>query len=108
MVDDAPLRVVFLGTPEFALPTLDAILLSRHTVVGVVTQPDRPRGRGQKLTDAPVKLRAAAAGVPILQPERLKDPGFLDALAGLSADIGIVAAYGKILNDKVLATPALG
>ena len=108
MVTSGPFRIVFFGTPEFAVPTLDALLRTRHTVVGVVTQPDRPRGRGQKLTDAPVKLRAAAAGVPLLQPEQLKDPGFLDALAGLNADIGIVAAYGKILNDTVLATPPLG
>jgi methionyl-tRNA formyltransferase len=108
MVTREPFRIVFFGTPEFAVPTLDALLRTRHPVVGVVTQPDRPRGRGQKRTDAPVKLRAAAAGVPVLQPERLKDPAFLDALAGLHADIGIVAAYGKILNDTVLATPPLG
>jgi methionyl-tRNA formyltransferase len=108
MVTRGPFRIVFFGTPEFAVPTLDALLRTPHPVVGVVTQPDRPRGRGQKLADAPVKLRAEAAGVPILQPERLKDTAFLDAFAGLHADIGIVAAYGKILNDTVLATPPLG
>jgi len=108
MVDDAPLRVVFLGTPAFALPTLDAILQSRHTVVGVVTQPDRPRGRGQRMTDAPVKMRARDAGLPLLQPGTVSDPGFLTALAGLRPDIGVVAAYGKILSEAVLAVPPAG
>jgi len=90
MVSGEPLRVVFFGTPEFAVPTLDALLRSRHSVVAVVTQPDRPRGRGQKTSDAPVKTRAIEAAVPVLQPATL------------------VAAYGKILNDAVLATPRLG
>jgi methionyl-tRNA formyltransferase len=108
MVGDDTLRIVFFGTPEFAVPTLDALLGTRHRIVGVVTQPDRPRGRGQKFTAAPVKKRAAAANLPILQPERLKDPAFLDALSALRADIGVVAAYGKILNNAVLAMPPLG
>jgi methionyl-tRNA formyltransferase len=108
MVAAADLRVVFFGTPEFAVPTLDALLASRHRVVGVVTQPDRPRGRGHKTSDAPVKARALAAGVPILQPERMKDPAFMEALAAFGADLGVVAAYGKILTDAVLATPRLG
>jgi hypothetical protein len=96
------------GTPEFAVPTLEALMASRHPVVGAVTQPDRPRGRGHKTTAAPIKARAAAANLPILQPERLKDPGLLDALAAFRADLGVVAAYGKILTDAVLATPRLG
>ena len=108
MVAGAGLRVVFFGTPEFAVPTLEALRASRHRVVGVVTQPDRPRGRGHKTSDAPVKARAAAENLPILQPERLKDQAFLDALAALQADLGVVAAYGKILTDAVLATPRLG
>ena len=105
----APLRIVFFGTPEFAVPTLDALLAAPpHTVVAVVTQPDRPRGRGQRVSDAPVKARALAAGLPVLQPERLKDPAFLDSLTALRTDLGIVAAYGKILTEAVLATPRLG
>jgi methionyl-tRNA formyltransferase len=107
-VTSAPLRIVFFGTPAFAVPTLDALLASRHSVVGVVTQPDRARGRGQRVSDAPVKARAVAAGLPLLQPERMKDQVFLDALAGWRADLGVVAAYGKILTDAVLATPRLG
>ena len=108
MVAGDRLRLVFFGTPEFAVPTLDALLRSRHPVVGVVTRPDRPRGRGQKTTAAPVKVRAAAAGLPLLQPDRLTDPAFLGAFAALRPDLGIVAAYGKILTDAVLATPRLG
>jgi len=101
-------RVVFFGTPQFAVPSLEALLASHHPVVGVVTQPDRPRGRGQKTSDAPVKAAALAHGVSVLQPPRLKDPEFLAALAALNADIGVVAAYGKILTQAVLDTPPLG
>jgi methionyl-tRNA formyltransferase len=108
MVAGDRLRLVFFGTPEFAVPALDALLRSRHSVVGVVTRPDRPRGRGQKTTAAPIKIRAAAAGLPILQPDRLTDPAFLGVFAALRPDLGIVAAYGKILTDAVLATPRLG
>jgi methionyl-tRNA formyltransferase len=108
MVTRDALRIVFMGTPAFAVPTLDALLATRHSVVGVVTQPDRPRGRGQKTSDAPVKQRAAQAGVPVLQPDRLKAPEFLYALEAMRADLGVVAAYGKILNDAVLQTPRLG
>ncbi len=108
MVVSGGLRIVFFGTPDFAVPTLDALLQSRHTVVGVVTQPDRPRGRGHKTSDAPVKARAVSAGLPVLQPVRLKEPEFMDALAAFDADLGVVAAYGKILSEAVLATPRLG
>jgi methionyl-tRNA formyltransferase len=108
MVAAGGLRIVFFGTPQFAVPSLDALLASRHEIVGVVTQPDRPRGRGQKATVGAVKARAATVGVPILQPERLKDQAFLEALTALGADLGVVAAYGKILSDAVLGTPRLG
>ena len=77
MVATGALRIVFFGTPAFAVPALDALLASRHTVVGVVTQPDRPKGRGQKTTAGPVKERALEAGLPVLQPDRMKDPAFL-------------------------------
>jgi methionyl-tRNA formyltransferase len=101
-------RVVFFGTPAFAVPTLETLLESAHTVTAVVTQPDRPSGRGHRTADAPVKARAAGAGVPVLQPRSLKDPGFLDSLAALRADVGVVAAYGRILPEAVLALPAHG
>jgi methionyl-tRNA formyltransferase len=108
MVNAPALRVVFFGTPQFAVPTLERILASRHPVVAAVTQPDRPRGRGQQVSDSPVKAAAAAAGVPVLQPARLKDAAVVDQLTALRADIGVVAAYGRILTDAVLATPRLG
>ena len=108
MVSGTGLKVVFLGTPQFAVPTLDAILASSHTVVGVVTQPDKPRGRGQKETDAPVKARARERGLPTLQPATLKDPAVHEQLTALGADIGVVAAYGKILSQAVLDIPRLG
>jgi methionyl-tRNA formyltransferase len=108
MVNDTSLRIVFFGTPAFAVPTLDRLIGSRHLLVAVVTQPDRRRGRGQKIADAPVKARATEVGVPVLQPDRLKDPAFIEAFTALGADIGVVAAYGKILTDQVLAIPRLG
>jgi len=104
----APLRLVFFGTPDFAVPTLQALLDSRHRVVGAVTQPDRPRGRGQHVAASPVKQLALEAGVPVWQPDRLKDEGFLEAYRALQADLGVVAAYGKILPTIVLDTPRLG
>src|SRR5262245_38487302 len=108
MVTDTPLRILFFGTPDFALVTLEALLRSRHRVVGAVTQPDKPRGRGQRVAESPVKQRAFVAGVPVLQPMRLSDEAFLDRMAALEADLGVVAAYGRILTDRVLALPPLG
>ena len=108
MVNVEPLRVVFFGTPEFAVPTFDALRRSPHRVVGVVTQPDRPRGRGRKTGESAVKTRASAANLPVFQPNRLNDPAFLDALAGLHVELGVVVAYGKILPDAVLNMPRLG
>jgi methionyl-tRNA formyltransferase len=104
----APLRIVFFGTPQFAVPTLQKLLDSRHTVCGVVTQPDRPRGRGQQVSDSPVKALAVERGLPLLQPARLKDPAFAAALRDWRPDIGVVAAYGKIIPDDILALPRLG
>jgi methionyl-tRNA formyltransferase len=108
MVEGSPLRIVFFGTPAFAVASLEALLKSRHEVVSVITQPDKPRGRGQKTSNSPVKTCALQAGLPILQPSTLKDPSFLHALADHNSDLGVVAAYGKILTEAVLATPRLG
>ncbi|HEV3142215.1 MAG TPA: methionyl-tRNA formyltransferase [Vicinamibacterales bacterium] len=108
MVTTSALRIVFFGTPQFAVPAFDALLRSHHSLVGVVTRVDRPRGRGQKTTDAPIKARAVQARLAILQPEKLSDPTFLDRLRALHADLGVVVAYGKILTDAVLAIPRLG
>ena len=108
MVNAASLRIVFLGTPDFAVSILDALLTSRHQVVAVLTRPDRPRGRGQRMFDAPVKARAAAAGIPVLQPDRLRDPVVVESLAALRADLGVVAAYGAMLPESVISAPRLG
>lgn len=102
------LRVLFLGTPTFAAKTLEALLASRHHVVAVVTQPDRPRGRGQRVLPSPVKAVADAAGIPVLQPTRLKDEAWLEQLRALDLDLGVVAAYGRLLPDALLAVPRLG
>lgn len=101
------MRVLFYGTPEFALPTLQA-LLRHHEVVGVVTQPDRPAHRGQRLTPPPVKMRAASAGVPIVQPPRLRDPGWAERLQAFRPDVAVVVAFGQILPGAVLDVPARG
>ena len=109
MVGAAPaLRIVFFGTPEFAVPTLETLHASRHPVVAVVTQPDRARGRGQKSTPGPVKRVAEAFGIPIFQPDRLRSDEFLSAFRGLHPDLGVVAAYGKILTEAVLEIPRHG
>lgn len=96
------LRLVFFGTPAFAATALRRLLRSPHQVAAVVTQPDRPRGRGQRLSFSPVKAVAVEAGIPVLQPERLKTPEFQHALQDLHADLGVVAAYGKILPEAVI------
>ena len=108
MVTSAPLRVAFFGTPDFAVPSLAALITSRHDVVALVSQPDRPKGRGHKLQATPTKQVALAAGVPVVQPAKIRDDAFLDAFRDLRVDLGVVAAYGKILPDALLAIPPMG
>jgi methionyl-tRNA formyltransferase len=100
--------VMFLGTPQFAVPTLRRLLGSAHSVAGVITQPDRPRGRGQKITHAPVKALAVERGIPVYQPDRLKPPEVADALRAWNADLGVVAAYGRIIPEHLLTIPRFG
>ena len=104
----APLRVAYFGTPEFAVPTLRRLIESRHRVVAVVSQPDRPRGRGQQLAPTPTKTLALANDIEVLQPERIRDEQFLERLAALAPDLGVVAAYGKLLPESLLRIPRLG
>ncbi len=101
------MRVVFMGTPAFAVPVLDE-LLSREEVVGVFTQPDRPAGRGKKMTPPPVKKRAVKAGVPVFQPERMRDEAAIAELEALQPELIVVVAYGQILPKGVLDLPAHG
>jgi len=104
----ASLRIAYFGTPDFAVPGLQALIASHHRVVVLVSQPDRPKGRGQKLQPTPTRVIAESAGVPVLQPARLKDETFVAALRALDLDLGVVAAYGRIIPDAVLAIPRLG
>ncbi|MGH7181098.1 MAG: methionyl-tRNA formyltransferase [Nitrospiraceae bacterium] len=102
------MRLVFMGTPDFAATSLDALLKSDDSVVGVVTQPDRPKGRGQVLTQSPVKLLAQREQIPLLQPLKMKDPEFLQALSEWKPDLIAVAAFGRILTPAILSLPPLG
>jgi len=107
-VTDQPLKIIFAGTPEFSVPPLNALIESPHEVVAVYTQPDRPAGRGRKLTSSPVKLCAEAHGIPVFQPERLRDAEDQQVLIDLQADLMVVVAYGLILPPAILQAPHLG
>jgi len=102
------LRIAFAGTPQFALPALRALFDSRHRIVGVLTQPDRPAGRGRELRASPVKLLALERGVPVAQPATLKTPEGMVALREWSPELLVVVAYGLILPAAVLSLPRLG
>ena len=102
------MRIVFMGTPDFALPSLKALIGYHHLPVAVVTQRDRPKGRGHRSSPPPVKVAAEASGIPVLQPEKMNDGGFLQKLRDLNPDLIIVVAYGKILPPEVLNLPKFG
>jgi len=102
------MRIVFMGTPEFSVPSLEALLASEDEVVGVVTQPDRPKGRGHELAPPPVKIIAQQAGIPVLQPLKIRTPDFLDALAAWKPDLIAVTAFGRILHAPILNLPPMG
>lgn len=105
-----PLRIVFMGTPEFSVPCLQALLADEHfDVVAVLTQPDRPSGRGQKLSPSPIAVAAEAAGIPVCKPQRLRLDAELKAtLTSLQPDAFVTIAFGQILDAEVLAIPTLG
>jgi methionyl-tRNA formyltransferase len=102
------MRVVFAGTPEVAVPALEAIAASRHELVAVITRPDAPAGRGRKLVASPVALRAEELGVPVLKPEHPRDPEFQAALKALEPDCCPVVAYGTLLPQSALDIPSRG
>lgn len=102
------LRIVFLGTPNAAVPTLEALVRAGHDVVSVVTQPDRPAGRSRRPQPPPVKQVALAAGLQVLQPERVRTLSFRRQIEALAPDVLVVVAYGRILGPRLLATPRLG
>lgn len=101
------MRVIFMGTPDFAVPSLEA-LLTKHEVVLVVTQPDKPKGRGKKMVPTPVKACALEHGIPVLQPEKVKEPEFVEQLRSYEPDLIAVTAFGQILSEPILEIPKYG
>lgn len=102
------MRTVFMGTPAFAVPTLEALLAAGHEVLAVYTQPDRPKGRGRELASSPVKECALRHGLPVMQPERVRRPEVQAALAALAPDCMVVVGYGQIIPQAILDIPPLG
>src|SRR5438094_9893112 len=101
------IRIVFMGTPEFAVASLNALVQAGCNIVGVITAPDKPAGRGMKLTESAVKKYAVEKGLRIMQPEKLKDPSFLEELKSLHADLQIVVAF-RMLPEVVWSMPPMG
>ena len=108
MVTAPSLRIVYFGTPAFAVPTLRAVIASRHEVAAVVSQPDKPKGRGHQTAPTATKEVALANGIPVWQPDRLRHDDFLCQVTELQPDLGVVAAYGKLLPEALLQIPRLG
>lgn len=102
------MRIVFMGTPAFAVPSLEKLIEAGHSVVGVFSQPDKPKNRGMKLLPTPVKECALAHGVPVFQPTKLRDGTALEQIRALDPELIVVAAYGRILPDEILNYPAKG
>ena len=102
------MRVVFLGTPEFAVPSLNALAAAGHDVIAVFTQPDRPKGRGNQIAESPVKLAAAALGIPVHQPERIRRPQPVEQLRDLGAELMVVVGYGQIIPQVIIDLPRHG
>lgn len=102
------MRIVFMGTPDFAVGALEAILQAGHQVAAVVTQPDKPKGRGKEIQVTPVKACAMAHGIPVFQPVKVKEKEAVEALRGYNADIFVVAAFGQLLSEEILSMPEYG
>ena len=102
------MRTIFMGTPDFAVPSLKALFENGYNVLMVVTQPDRPKGRGRKIISPPVKEAAKRIGYDVIQPVSIKNKDFFDTIAGLKPDIFIVVAYGHILPKNILTIPETG
>lgn len=102
------MNVVFMGTPDYAVGALEAIIEAGHRVTAVVTQPDKPKGRGKEIQMTPVKACATAHGIPVFQPVRIKDAEAVETLRGYEADVFVVAAFGQILSEEILTMPKYG
>ena len=104
----AVMRILFMGTPDFSVPTLEALIESEHEVVAVVSQPDRPKGRGKQLQPTPVKEVALAHEIPVYQPNRVREEGFMESMEALDLDLAVVVAFGQILPKAMLSIPKHG
>jgi len=104
----AETKILFMGTPDFAVPSLAALIRGGRNVAGVVTQPDRPKGRGRQAAPPPVKALALDRGIAVYQPERVRDAAFLEVFRGIAPDLVVVAAFGQILPKEILARPKFG
>ena len=102
------MRVVFMGTPDFAVGTLESLIEAGHQVAAVVTQPDKPKGRGKSLTMTPVKEAALAHRIPVYQPKKVREPEFVDNLRAIAPDVIVVAAFGQIISKEILEMPRYG
>ena len=102
------MRIVFMGTPDFAVPTLEALIGAGHELAAVVTQPDKPKGRGKAVLMTPVKEKALECGIPVYQPKKVREPEFLDVLRELNPDVIVVVAFGQILPREILTLPPFG
>ena len=102
------MRIIFMGTPEFAAPAIDSLLAAGHEIAAVFSQPDKPKGRGYSLTPPPVKVKALEHGIPVYQPKSMRDGEALKIFQEIKPDVGVVIAYGKILPQDILDAPAFG
>lgn len=102
------MKIVFMGTPDFSVPALEALVSGGHEVAAVITQPDKPKGRGKAVQMTPVKERALALGIPVYQPVRVKEDGFFAQLEAMAPDVIVVAAFGQILPQRILSLPPFG
>ncbi len=102
------MRIVFMGTPDFSVPALKALVEAGHQVIAVVTQPDKPRGRGKEVQMTPVKIQAMEYGIPVYQPAKVREASFVEVLQGMEADVYVVIAFGQLLPKAVLELPKYG
>lgn len=102
------MRIIFMGTPDFSVPTLESLIASRHEIIAVVTQPDKPKGRGKEVQMTPVKETALQHGIPVYQPVRAREASFVEEMRSLAPDVMVVIAFGQILSKELLEVPGLG
>ncbi|OFZ67829.1 MAG: methionyl-tRNA formyltransferase, partial [Bdellovibrionales bacterium RIFOXYB2_FULL_36_6] len=102
------MNIIFMGTPDFAVPTLEGLINSNHKIIAVFTQPDRPKGRGREVVPSPVKVKADANNIPVLQPEKVKEPDFIKKISEYNPDCIVVVAFGQILPKDILNLPRYG